>query len=263
MSIGRTEWPEIGELVIATVKDIKGYGAYVTLDEYMGKEGLLHISEISSRWVRNIRNHVRIGQKVVLQVLRVDQSRGQIDLSLRRVSRDDKRKKIESWKKTRKAETLLTSAAQNLDLDVEELYQQEGVKILEFYGSLYKGLEEAAKVGIKALTQAGVSEDIAKSLAEIAEEKIVVKRVTIQGLFEISSHSRRGVEDIKELFGTAIQIGDEKDADINVYTLGAPKYRMEVTADNYKDAEIILDEIVTNMEEIWTDQEGGFNYNRE
>ena len=80
-------WPEVGDLVVATVQRIVGYGAYVTLDEYEDKEGLLHISEISSSWVRNIRNHVRERQKVVLQVLRVDAAHGQVDLSLRRVRR--------------------------------------------------------------------------------------------------------------------------------------------------------------------------------
>ncbi|RJS86435.1 S1 RNA-binding domain-containing protein, partial [Candidatus Bathyarchaeota archaeon] len=51
--MGRPEWPEVGELVVATVRRIESYGAYVTLDEYDDKEGLLHISEISPSWVRN------------------------------------------------------------------------------------------------------------------------------------------------------------------------------------------------------------------
>ncbi len=46
-------------------------------------EGLLHVSEISSSWIRNIRDFVREGQKMVLKVLRVDLEKGHIDLSLR------------------------------------------------------------------------------------------------------------------------------------------------------------------------------------
>jgi translation initiation factor 2 subunit 1 len=114
MSLGLPDWPEVGYIVIATVLKVESYGAYVRLDEYGEKEGLLHISEISSRWVRNIRNHVRQNQKVVLQVMRTDPAKGQVDLSLRRVSRDDKRKKLEEWKKARKAETLLSQAASQL-----------------------------------------------------------------------------------------------------------------------------------------------------
>jgi len=54
----KVEWPEAGELVVATVERIADYGAYVMLDEY-GREGLLHISEISSTWVKNIRDFIR------------------------------------------------------------------------------------------------------------------------------------------------------------------------------------------------------------
>ncbi|MGC8849674.1 MAG: S1 RNA-binding domain-containing protein, partial [Candidatus Bathyarchaeia archaeon] len=80
------EYPEVGDLIIGTVKRIVGYGAYVSLDEYPGKEGLIHISEVSTKWVRNIKDHLREGEKLVLKVLRIDPSRGQIDLSLRRVT---------------------------------------------------------------------------------------------------------------------------------------------------------------------------------
>ncbi|MHC1564487.1 MAG: S1 RNA-binding domain-containing protein, partial [Candidatus Hecatellaceae archaeon] len=84
------ELPEPGELVIATVNKITGYGAYLGLDEYGGIEGFLHISEVSTSWVRNIRDYVRPGQKLVLKVLRVNRERRHIDLSLRRVSGKEK-----------------------------------------------------------------------------------------------------------------------------------------------------------------------------
>ena len=62
--------PPVGELVVSTIKEIVPYGAYVTLDEYDDTEGLLHIAELSSRWVKNIRDHVRENQKRILQRFR-------------------------------------------------------------------------------------------------------------------------------------------------------------------------------------------------
>jgi predicted RNA-binding protein with RPS1 domain len=47
MSLKKVEWPEPGDLVLTSVQRITDYGAYVTLDEY-GKEGLLHVSEVST-----------------------------------------------------------------------------------------------------------------------------------------------------------------------------------------------------------------------
>lgn len=262
MSMGKPEWPEVGDLIVATVDRVVGHGAYVTLDEHPGKEGLLHISEISSRWVRNIRNHVRERQKVVLQVMRVEPSKQQIDLSLRRVTQDDRRKKIEEWKKHRKAETLITSAANQLKREVSQLYEKEGVKIVEHYGSLYDGFEAAAKTGAEALHEAGLTKKASKVLAGIAKEKIVVKGVTIQGELEITSMAPKGIEDIKNTLLEARKMAAENDAVANLYTLGAPKYRVEVTADDYRKAEDVLDKIVKFTSETWSDQDGKLEFTR-
>jgi len=262
MSMGRSEWPEVGDLVVATVKRVVGHGAYVTLDEHGDKEGLLHISEISSRWVRNIRNHVRERQKMVLQVNRVDPSREQIDLSLRRVTQDERRKKLEEWKKHRKAETLLRGAAIELKMEVDDLYSKAGVKLLDHYGSLYAGLEAAAKKGVDALHEAGLTKKISKVLAETAKDKIVVKGVTIQGVLEITSTESRGVEEIKNTLLESKKLAAEHDAEANLYSLGAPKYQIEVTADDYKAAEAALEKILEFTKDAWDSHDGRFSFSR-
>jgi len=47
--------PEPGEIVVCTVREITSHGIYVNLDQYGGMNGFLHVSEISTGWVRNIR----------------------------------------------------------------------------------------------------------------------------------------------------------------------------------------------------------------
>ncbi len=47
MAERKPEWPEAGDLVIATIETVTDYGAYAKLDEYR-KSGLLAVSEISS-----------------------------------------------------------------------------------------------------------------------------------------------------------------------------------------------------------------------
>jgi len=256
-------WPQVGDLVVATVKSLESYGAYVSLDEYPSKEGFLHISEISSTWVRNIRNYVREGQKVVLQVLRVDQARRQIDLSLRRVSRDEQRKKIEEWKKNRRAEMLIKAAANILKVNELELYRDVAPKLEERFGSIYSGLEESAKKGARALVDAGLPEEMAQVLAEIAREKIIIKGVTIYGTFEMTSMEPRGIEAIKKVLTEAKELGENSEAEVNLYTLGAPKYRIEVTSADYKKAESILERIVATVQASWSSHDGRFSFKRE
>jgi len=233
------EWPEVGELVISTVNEITDYGAYVTLDEY-GKEGFLHISEISSGWIRNIRDYIREGEKVVLKVLRVSPEKNQIDLSLRRVTQREKREKILLWKRSRKAEGLLRSAAQKLGITLEELYNRVAEILERSFGDIYGGLEAAAREGAEALLKAGLPEDVSGALVEIAKEKIRVSEVKVKGTLILTCIKPDGVLRIKEALLKAKESGSKKGTNIRIYVITPPKYQVEVTAKDYKEANAIL-----------------------
>ena len=99
----REGWPEPGDLLVCTVTQVVDFGAFVTLDEYPGKQGLIHISEVASGWIKYIRDHVREGQKIVCKVLNVDRSRHHIDLSLKDVNEHQRREKIQEWKADQKS----------------------------------------------------------------------------------------------------------------------------------------------------------------
>ena len=71
MSTETQELPEIGEIVIATITKVSDHGAYVTLDEYNGIQGFLHVSEIAPGWVRKVSRYVKENEKKVLLVKKV------------------------------------------------------------------------------------------------------------------------------------------------------------------------------------------------
>ena len=241
MAEHKPEWPEVGDLVMATVENVTDYGAYVRLDEY-GKRGLLHVSEISSSWIRNIRDFVREAQKLVLKVLRVDTSKGHVDLSLRRVTKRQKIEKIKSWKTERKAEALLRNVAEKLGLSSEEIYEQAGKVIAETFG-LYEGFEKTAIEGFEALTAIGVPEKTAKAFAEVAAERIQVRLVKVKGTLEIRCPKPNGVTLIQKAFLNATKTEKPKDADVRFYVVAAPKYSVEVLAENYKRAEDVFQKV--------------------
>ena len=261
MAIKEKGWPESGDLVIATVRNITNYGAYVSLDEYE-KEGLLHISEISSSWIRNVRDFVREGQKIVLKVLRVNEEKGQVDLSLRRVSRHERREKLLSWKRDKKAESLLRSASEKLKVPLEEIYAKAGDPIEKDLG-LYNGLEKAAREGVEVLLGLGVPKDMAAVLAEIAKEKIKMPMVRIKGILELQCTKPNGVTIIREALLTAQKIERPQGNTVNVYAVAAPKYRLEVLAENYKDAEMLLKKAAETALKNITSAGGQGNFERE
>ncbi|MEK6838142.1 MAG: translation initiation factor IF-2 subunit alpha, partial [Candidatus Thermoplasmatota archaeon] len=137
------DWPEEAELVVCTVKEVKNFGGFVTLDEYEGKEGFIHIAEVSSGWIKYIRDYVREGQKLVCKVLRVDRDKGHIDLSLKAVNEHQKREKIQEWKNEQKAEKLLAISAERLGITIDEVWDRFGYDLLDKFGSLYRPFEES------------------------------------------------------------------------------------------------------------------------
>jgi translation initiation factor 2 subunit 1 len=245
MAFKKQEWPEVGDLVIATIQEVTDFGAYVQLDEY-DKRGLLHISEISSSWIRNIRDFIREGQKVVLKVLRVDVEKGHIDVSLRRVTKREKIEKIMFWKRERKAETLLRGVAEKTGLSLDEVYEKAGAPMEREYG-LYEGFEKVVKEGVVALTKIGVPEELAATIAEIGNERMRVPMVKVKGTVELRCMKPKGVKIIKDAFLNAKKAEKSRDVKLRFYVVAAPKYCIEVMAENYKHAEAVLQKVAENV----------------
>jgi translation initiation factor 2 subunit 1 len=261
MSEHKPEWPESGDLVIASIESVMDYGAYANLDEY-SRRGFLHISEISSARIRNIRDFVRENQKMVLKVLRIDIEKGHIDLSLRRVTKRERIEKIKSWKKDRKGDALLHAVAEKTGLPIHEVYQKAGVILEEKYG-LYDGFEKVVKEGIDVLTKLEIPEDLAKVIAQVAEERIKIKTVKVRGIIEVRCMKPNGVRCIQESFSEAKKAQEAKDAKIEFSVIAAPKYSVEVTADNWKRAEEVLDKVSENVVDNVTKSGGHGSFKRE
>mgnify|MGYP005836371727 CR=1 FL=1 len=73
---------EIGQVVEGKVSGITNFGAFIQLPG--GKTGLVHISEVSESYVKNINDHLKQSQPVKVKILSIDPN-GKISLSIRRV----------------------------------------------------------------------------------------------------------------------------------------------------------------------------------
>lgn len=72
---------EAGEELTGKVTGIQPYGAFVALDEET--QGLVHISEITYGFVKDIHDFLEIGQEINVKILEVDEAAGKISLSIR------------------------------------------------------------------------------------------------------------------------------------------------------------------------------------
>jgi len=72
---------EVGSKVQGKVTGITNFGAFVELPD--GKTGLVHISEVADNYVKDINEHLKVGDEVEVKVMNVEAD-GKIGLSIRK-----------------------------------------------------------------------------------------------------------------------------------------------------------------------------------
>ena len=215
----------------------------------------LHISEIAPGWIRSVNRFVKDGEKKVLLVKKVKAR--DIDLSLKQVSKDQKKQKLKEVKKYEKGKTLLQNVQDKTKLTDEEIEKIED-KIYTKFDSVYDAFMEIARNGIDVIKELKLAKKTTNAIEEICS-KIKLPSVEIRGIMEITNNKSDGVEIIKKTLMDVIK----KDSTMDITYLGAPKYRISITSEDFKSAEKslkpIIEEIQTNIEK----KKGLFKFTRE
>ncbi len=249
----KQDLPNVGDLVVVTIREVKNFGAKASLEEYKDREGFIHIAEVARGWVKHIRDYLREGQKTVCKVLSVDQARGYVDLSLKRVNPHQKREKISEWKNDQKADKLLEIVASSAHMSVEQAQKEFAITLADRFGSLYRAFEEAA---MEPEWAPDLNGDWKKPFEKVAKENVAPSSVKIGGFVEMYSLSSNGIERIKEVLSLATNAG------ISIQYAGAPRYRLQIVDTNYKSAEDKLKSALVDMEGEAKKQGISFEFNR-
>jgi translation initiation factor 2 subunit 1 len=242
------DWPKKREIVLGTVVKVNPFSAFVSLDEYGKKEGMIHISEIAGKWVRDIRKFVRVGQKVVVMVMRLDKEKGHITLSLKRVKKYDTEKKMKEYKRELKAEKMLKTLAEKANIDLDKAYKEIGYQLQDIFGEMFKAFQMSlTEKEYEMLIKKGVPEKWAKLIKEVAEEQMELKESTIKGEIELRSYSPDGVNVVKKILKDA-----NKKYGIESKYISAPRYSISLKTKDAKAGEKRLreagEEIIQNIE---------------
>lgn len=235
----REGYPGEDAFVLCTVTKILNHAVFVNLDEY-DKGGLIHISEIAAGRIRNIREYVELSKKVVCKVLRVDAERGHVDLSLRRVSDIERRKKLEEIKQEQKAEKVIEQVAKELGQPLQAVYDTVTGKVFEQYAFVHQFFKDVSTGKIP--TERFITE---KNLAAVLQKHVADRfkppKVSIRGVWSVRTFDPRGVELVKQSLLAARELGTR--STVELLYLGGGRYKMRIESETYKDAEQTLQQI--------------------
>lgn len=224
--------PQYGELVVCTITKLHPNSAEALLLEY-DQPGLIHVSEVASRWVRDIREFLKEKQYVVCRVVRVE---GQgISLSIKRVKREDNTKKMNEFKRERKSEAMLEQIAKSMKKNLDQAYKEVGFLLQEEFGSLTKALDVALK-NPKLLKKKGVPDLWANALEQTVKKRFGGKTYALKGQLKLSCPAPDGVDVIKKALLASQKKG------FSVSYLSAPTYILSGNGNDVKRLRVSLEE---------------------
>jgi translation initiation factor 2 subunit 1 len=248
--------PEVDEIVMCTVTAVQYNSVFVNLDDY-GKSALVHISEISPGRIRNIRDFVKEGKVIVCKVLRINEERGHIDCSLRRVNEAQRRNKLEERKAEQKAEKIIEALAADLKQPVKEVYQEISKAIIPKYEMLNYAFTDVIE-NEATLKETGLAKELLEPLVALVKERIKPKEVCIVGTIKLKIYAANGVDIVRE----ALVQADKSSDQLVIKNLGGGSWRVTVTAKEFKEAEKILKFALDDVQKNIVQAQGEFAFTR-
>ncbi len=237
----RHGYPEEGELVLCTVTKVHPHSVFTRLDEF-DKGGMINISEVSPGRIRNIRDFVVEGKKIVCKVLKINKEKGHIDLSYRRVNENQRRKKVEEIKQEQKAEKIIETLSKELKIDLKVMYKDISEKVFAKYDLISECFYEVVDSDLD-LSKLGIEKKLATKLTELIKIRIKPVKVQIRGEIELTTYEPEGVNLIKKILVDSVKGKEE----IIKYQ-GAGKYALNIVADDFQTAETFVEEITSHIE---------------
>lgn len=223
------------DIIMCTVKKIEGTTVFVDIDD--NGSGSIVFSEIAAGRIRNIREYVNPGKKIVCKVLKIYPDH--VELSLRRVVGKEREEIQERYKKQKTFESMLKNSVAEPQEAIKKI--REKYELWEFFDLIKENISLIEKYFNKK-----ESDILTKLVAEKKEREKIVKKTVI-----IKSNSESGLSDIKEILNF-------KDNKIAITYLGSSQFLINATGKDFKEAEHLVDKTVKEIEKRAKDKKSIF-----
>uniref|UniRef100_A0A0K0CUS4 Eukaryotic translation initiation factor 2 subunit 1 n=1 Tax=Angiostrongylus cantonensis TaxID=6313 RepID=A0A0K0CUS4_ANGCA len=198
-------FPDVEETVVVNVRQIADMGAYVSLSEYNGKEGMILLSELSRRRIRSVNKLIRVGRSECVVVIRVDKDKGYIDLSKRRVILRHVAEQL-GYDKDEQLEQKCSCfyvASDLSDILYHVIFKDLYMRTAWYFDRREKKKAAAYDVFKRAISdphvldECDISPEVREALLEDIRKKLTPQAVKIRADIEVSCFSYEGIDAIK------------------------------------------------------------------
>ncbi|KRZ07990.1 Eukaryotic translation initiation factor 2 subunit 1 [Trichinella zimbabwensis] len=234
------KYPQVEDTVVVTVRSIAEMGAYVSLLEYNNIEGMILLSELSRRRIRSVNKLIRVGRSECVVVIRVDEDKGYIDLSKRRVYTKDLIECEERFAKAKAVYSILRHVADQLGYDSDNQLEDLLNRTAWHFDRKYNRKAASYEVFKKAVNDESVLDEC--DIDDATKEKIlenIRKRLTPQAVriradVEVSCFGYDGIDAVKAALSEGLKCSTEE-MPIKINLIAPPLY--VVTTSTFERAE--------------------------
>lgn len=215
------------DIVMCTVERIDGTTVFVRIDG-TNEQGTIITSEIAPGRIRNLRDYVSPGRKIVCKILRIGENN--VYLSLRRVTPKEKKEVMEKYDKERNSLGILRSVlGQDAPSIAEKIKQSSSLS--EFLSN--------CRNNPKALEQYMPKDQAAKLCKILSEKK--ERSVEVKHEFSLSSKKPDGISQTK-------QVLEFCRGDCSISYIAAGKFTVKIKAHDFKKANQEISKALESIE---------------
>lgn len=219
---------EEGQIVLCTVDKIVGTTVFIKIQD--NGEGTLITSEISPGRIRNLRDYVVPGKKIVCKVLNIRGNR--IHLSLRRVKQNEKKQLLDKIKKEKNSKAILkTVLGKESEKIIEKITKEQTLS------DFFEQVKQEPK-----LLEKYVKKQDAEKINKILESK-KEKPKEIKHIIKLSSKAPEGILKVKNIISQAC-----KDSKCNISYVAAGKYNLRIQGPDFKQIKSEIHKVTESIE---------------
>ncbi len=219
--------PQLHEIVLGQITKVMQFGAYCKLPEY-NLEVFIPIREVSYGWIKNIREHLHVGQNVVCKIIYFDRERGTIDASIKQVTPKEEKDKIGGFKLEKRLSTLFMQIAKQAKADKPEELSQ---RIISNFGSFTEFTKNAVN-GTQEFERLDIPKKLKDAMLETLNKAKSNRTFRVSYIMTLlNTDTKTGATETRKL------LSDMEKTGIKIIYISAPKYRITSEGVNYPEAE--------------------------
>jgi len=263
------EFPEVETTVVVQVLKIDDkIGAYVSLLEYDGKEGMINLGELSKKRIRSMAKILRIGSIEVCMVMSVDEDKGYINLSKKRVEPEDAPPKLEQFARAKAVHGIMQHVSSKHSIDVEDLCSKVSWPLHTKHESAFEGFKRHIEGEINIWTDvdfsqpgtdmSSMAEELKKDIEVHMQRRLIASTLRLMAKCEVSCHEYEGIDAIKIALKEGYKASKEA-CEVNIKLIAHPVFALTCMCQDKELGVNVLTAAMDYIKESILAQKGAFN----